>query len=354
MNPDLELKNYDYLLPEHLIAHRPPQSRTSARLLVYDQNDDSVTHSTFAQLGQFLEPQSSLFFNQSKVFPCRLRAQKKTGAKVEVFVLSVVPTKESGPVVYPCLLKSSGKKKLGEELLLPDGETAKIESIDQQTALFHLSFSCSDLLSYLEGHAQMPIPPYIRQGESDEQDRHDYQTCFAKETGSVAAPTAGLHFTDELLAQLASLGHRNEYLTLHVGLGTFSPVKVDNILDHQMHSESFSLDQKTWRALQNNSSKVAVGTTSLRAMESAVRNPDFQAETNYSTSIFLYPGQEVKSITGLITNFHLPKSTLLMLVSSLIGREKTLELYELAVREKYKFFSYGDGMFIKRKKSENQ
>lgn len=354
MNPDLELKNYDYLLPEDLIAHRPPQSRTSARLLVYDQNDDSVTHTTFSELAQFLQPQTTIFFNQSKVFPCRLRAQKTTGAKVEVFVLSVMPSMVSNRAVYPCLLKSSGKKKSGEKLLLPAGETAVIELIDTETAVFSLSFSCSDLLTYLEAHAQMPIPPYIRQGESDEQDRHDYQTCFAKETGSVAAPTAGLHFTDELLESLTAQGHINQYLTLHVGLGTFSPVKVENILDHQMHSESFSMDEKTWQALQSKTSKVAVGTTSLRAMESALRNSEFQAGKTYSTSIFLYPGQEVKSISGLITNFHLPKSTLLMLVSSLIGREKTLELYDLAVREKYKFFSYGDGMFIKRKKSENR
>lgn len=355
MNPDLQLKNYDYHLPEELIAHRLAAKRESARLLVYDQVCDQVIHSTFAELAQFLEPNTTLFFNQSKVFPCRLRAQKTSGAQVEIFVLSVVGQIRDDLMLFPCLLKSSGKKRLGEILLLPDSTEAQICQIDQEKAVFYLSFSCGDLLSYLHLHAQMPIPPYIRQGHSDEQDKADYQTCFAsdEQTGSVAAPTAGLHFSPELLKNLVDHGHKEEFLTLHVGLGTFSPVKVDNILEHQMHEESFCLDQQAWSALQAPTPKVAVGTTSLRAMESAIRMEQFEVQKQYSTDIFLYPGQKVQSITGLITNFHLPKSTLLMLVSSLIGREKTLELYEIAVKEKYKFFSYGDGMFIKRKPLEH-
>ena len=253
--------------------------------------------------------------------------------------------------LYPAMLRAAGKRKVGDEFHF-DGLIAKLEVVIGDGTFF-ISFNCShdDLIEKLEQIGKIPIPPYIRGGESDELDKKTYQTVYAQETGSVAAPTAGLHFSNELLGKLKEQGHKLASVTLHVGAGTFAPVKSENILDHKMHEEFYSIDQENLKVIQDAKFRIAVGTTSLRTLESSWKDGNVQFDPSaglIGTSIFLHPGKTAKSIDALVTNFHLPKSSLIMLVSSLIGREKVLELYELAVREKYRFFSYGDGMLILR------
>lgn len=338
---DHQLSSYDYELPPELIAARPVPDRHSSRLLVYDEAKDEVIHSTFRELPRFLPEHSTLIFNRSKVFPCRLLGKKSTGGEAEVFLLTVTPVNGT----YEALIRTTGKKKIGD--IFSFGElAARVDGINPQ-GTFQVSFNVgeAELLSILEKIGKIPIPPYIRDGESDEEDKRTYQTVYAKETGSVAAPTAGLHFSEELLEELQKKGHELASVTLHVGMGTFAKVKTENILEHKMHEEIYAIDPENLQKIQDAKYRIAVGTTSLRTLESFAKT----GEATSATSIFLHPGVEVKSIDALITNFHLPKSTLLMLVSSLIGREKTLELYRLAVRERYRFFSYGDGMLILRK-----
>jgi S-adenosylmethionine:tRNA ribosyltransferase-isomerase len=337
---DYQLSSYDYELPPELIAERPVPDRHSSRLLVYDEATDTVTHATFRDLPQFLPENSTIVFNRSKVFPCRLLGKKSTGGEAEVFLLTLTPVNGT----YESLIGTTGKKKIGDSFYF--GElSARIEAINPQ-GTFQVSFNVSPetLPEILEKVAKIPIPPYIRKGESDDEDKKTYQTVYAKESGSVAAPTAGLHFSPELLKVLEEK-HTLATVTLHVGIGTFAKVKVENILEHKMHEEIYTIDQENLAKINQAKFKVAVGTTSLRTLESFSRS----GEASGATSIFLHPGVDVKSIDALITNFHLPKSTLLMLVSSLIGREKTLWLYRLAVEERYRFFSYGDGMLIIRK-----
>ncbi len=340
MNLDLNLDSYDFELPEELIAQTPNPSRHGSRLLVYHEESGEITHSHFFELPQFLKSDDTLVFNQSQVFPCRLKATKTSGGKAELFFLSLSPN-QSG--FFPCMIRSNGKKDIGDEFQL--GEfIARIESTDGQTFEVSLPESLK-LETYLEKNGHIPIPPYIRKGEDREEDRKSYQTTFAKIKGSTAAPTAGLHFSEELLEKIPN----KAFVTLHVGLGTFKPVTSENILNHKMHSEQFFVDQNNLKKLNHSKNRIAVGTTSLRVLESLYDENFPDMEDWASTDIFLHPGKEVKSIQGLITNFHLPKSSLIMLVSSLIGREKTLELYREAVKEKYRFFSYGDGMLILRK-----
>ncbi len=339
---DFQLSSYDYELPPELIAERPVPDRHSSRLLVYDEAKDEIIHSTFREIGNFLPKNSTLIFNRSKVFPCRLLGKKTTGGEAEVFLLTLDAKHEA----YEALIRTTGKKKVGDVFHF-EALQAKIEEINPQ-GTFQVSFNVSpeELPIVLEKTGKIPIPPYIRNGESDELDKKTYQTVYAKETGSVAAPTAGLHFSPELLSDLEGTGHTLASVTLHVGIGTFAKVKVENILEHKMHEEIYTIDPENLKKIRDAQFTVAVGTTSLRTLESFART----GEASSATSIFLHPGVEVKSVDALITNFHLPKSTLLMLVSSLIGREKTLSLYRLAVEEKYRFFSYGDGMLILRKK----
>lgn len=348
---DLLKSSYYYELPEDLIAQRPVEPRDESRLLIYDQAKDQVIHARFKDLPKYLPKNSSLVVNNSRVFPCRLKAKKTTGGKVELFFLSLKPLVSSH---YPCLIKSSGKKKVGDQFIL-DGQAGEVRAEIKgllEDGTFEVSVS-QPLEGLLETKGQVPIPPYIRQGESDEADLKDYQTIYASdkedEAGSVAAPTAGLHFTPQVFKNLKEKGITRNEVTLHVGLGTFRPVKTESILDHQMHEENFWVTPENWQAIKEASFRVAVGTTSLRVLESLWGERDqYRGGELKSTSIFLHPGVSVHSIDALITNFHLPESTLLMLVSALIGREKTLELYRIAVEERYRFFSYGDAMLILR------
>lgn len=345
---DFDLNSYDFYLPPELIADRPVPDRHSSKLLVYDQTSDQVTHSSFANIHEFLPPEATLIFNRSKVFPCRLLGHKSTGGEAEVFVLSLLHHEG----IYPVLIRASGKRKVGDAFYFGELKARLVKVSGDGTFGVEFNLSHEKLLETLEEIGKIPIPPYIRNGESDEFDKKNYQTVFAKETGSVAAPTAGLHFSEELLAKLTHKKFNLATLTLHVGAGTFSPVKAQNILEHKMHEEFYSIDQENLKKIQNAHYRVAVGTTSLRTLESSWdgENISFPSPGSMqSTSIFLHPGKPVHSIEALVTNFHLPKSSLLMLVSALVGREKTLEIYQEAIEKKYRFFSYGDGMLIKRK-----
>ena len=340
---DLQLSSYHFDLPPELIAQRPAEQ---SRLLVYKKSTNEVLHDTFDNIGNYLPEESILVFNRSKVFPSRLLGTKISGGKAELFLLST--TANDG--VYPALIKTRSKKKIGDQYSFEADLNAEVVKI-YQDGTFGVKFNRTDIQDYLHRFAKIPIPPYIRNGESDEQDKLNYQTVYAKEEGSVAAPTAGLHFKNGLLEKLANQKIESAFVTLHVGLGTFKPVTVSHIKDHQMHSENFFVDSenslKIAKAREEKRKFVAVGTTSLRVLESSFEKK-LEANEIYSTKIFLHPGVEIKSVDGLITNFHLPESTLLMLVSAMVGREKTLELYNIAIKNRYRFFSYGDGILIIR------
>ena len=337
-------ESYDYYLPPELVAQRPAKSRDHSKLLVYRQKSDTLEHRKFHELAQILPADTLLAVNQSKVFPCRLLGKKPTGGKAEILFLSILP--EDG--LYPAMIKTGGKKKIGDVFLFGELK-AKIEKIQEDGSFFvQTNLEGGDLLDYLEDRAKIPIPPYIREGVSDDSDKSDYQTVYAKHVGSVAAPTAGLHFTNQVFDSLKAKGIDLARVTLHVGAGTFKPVGSDDITEHKMHREHFDIESAELKKLNQAKSICAVGTTTLRVLETCYKDGKFVLPEEKSTDIFLHPGKEVKSVRALITNFHLPKSTLLMLVSSIIGREKTLELYKTAVEKEYRFFSYGDSMLILR------
>ena len=343
-NLDLLTESYFYDLDPKFIADRPIAGRDNSKLLVYDQRSDEIIHTHFKELPKFLKANDLLVLNESKVFPCRLHGVKSTGGVVELFLLSLISQNN----FYPAMIRSNGKKRVGD--IYEFGELkVKIEDRSSEGD-FLVSFNLShhELLNFLHEQAEVPIPPYIRDGIADEQDLKDYQTVYAKNFGSVAAPTAGLHFTENVFAKLAEKGIHKAFVNLHVGAGTFKPVSADQITEHKMHKEYFDISEDHLETINKYTSRIAVGTTSLRVLESCLMDGKIELGPNKSTEIFLYPGVEVKSISGLITNFHLPKSTLLMLVSSLLGREKTLNLYEEAKKNDYRFFSYGDAMLILR------
>lgn len=343
-NLDLLTNSYNYELPVELIAQAPCDRRDHSKLLIFDEASGAVTHTRFDQLADFLERETCLALNNTKVFSSRVFAQKSTGSKAEFLFLD---NKLDQNKTVEVMIKSNGKKKIRDTYFLPGNEFIQIVSRGELTFKVVLG-NITDLASFLKKYAQIPIPPYIRNGESDESDLVRYQTTFAKEEGSIAAPTAGLHFTDSVFESLEEKNIQKSFVTLHVGIGTFRPVFEEQILNHKMHSEIFKIESAEFDKLQNKKT-IAVGTTTLRVLESMKTNSKYRLDEYNSTDIFLYPGKEVTSIHGLLTNFHLPKSTLLMLVSSLIGREKTLELYEEAIKHKYRFYSYGDAMLILRK-----
>lgn len=340
---DLLRSSYHFTLPSELIAQRPLADRKNSRLLYYDQGQDKIEHHPFLEIVNLLPKNSVLALNRTKVFPCRLRVKRSSGGRAEIFFLDLV----EGERGYEVLIKTSRKKKVGDEFLL-DGHHLVITHIEE-TTFFVKHQGPQSLTALLIQQGEIPIPPYIRKGVSDHQDQQDYQTVFAENLGSVAAPTAGLHFNAEILEQIKAKGIQLAFITLHVGLGTFLPVKCEHIIDHQMHAEKFFVDADNLSILNQGLPIYAVGTTSLRALESLFDGKLFSAEPReMKTSIFIYPGKEVRSIAGLLTNFHLPESSLLMLVSAIIGRKKLLSLYTEAIKNKYRFFSYGDCMLIKR------
>lgn len=340
----MDVKDFYYDLPQELIAQDPLEDRSSSRLMVLDKITGEVEHRHFKDITEYLRPGDCLVINNTKVIPARLYGVKEgTEAKIEILLLK---RKEND--IWETLVKPGKKCKIGTKIVFGEGiltgEVVDIVEEGNRLIQFHYEGIFEEILDRL---GQMPLPPYITH---QLQDKNRYQTVYAKYDGSAAAPTAGLHFTPELLQQVRDMGGEIAEVTLHVGLGTFRPVKETDVLKHHMHSEFYKIEQseadKINKAKKEGHRVIAVGTTSTRTLESAADENGFLTEKSGWTEIFIYPGYQFKVIDALITNFHLPESTLVMLVSALAGREHVLAAYETAVEEKYRFFSFGDAMFI--------
>lgn len=340
----MKLHDFYYDLPQELIAQDPLEDRAASRLMLLNKTDGSIKHEIFHNIIDYLNPGDCLVINDTKVIPARLYGVKKdTGAKIEVLLLT---RKEDDK--WEVLVKPGRKAKPGTVITFGDGllECEVKDVIDDGNRVIQFSYEgiFEEILDQL---GQMPLPPYITH---ELKDKNRYQTVYAKNEGSAAAPTAGLHFTKELLGKIEEKGVTIAHVTLHVGLGTFRPVKVEEITKHHMHSEYYCIEQeeadKINRAKKNGGRIISVGTTSCRTLESAADENGFLKASSGWTDIFIYPGYQFKIIDCLITNFHLPESTLLMLVSALAGRESIMNAYEEALKEKYRFFSFGDAMFI--------
>ncbi len=343
---DMELKKSDFYfdLPQELIAQDPLEDRSSSRLLVLDKHTGEISHHVFKDIVDYLKPGDCLVLNNTKVIPARLLGEREgTGAHVEVLLL-----KRKEADVWETLVKPGKKCKPGTRLSFGDGllKAEVLETVEEGNRLIRFEYEgiWEEVLDRL---GEMPLPPYITHKL---QDKNRYQTVYAKYEGSAAAPTAGLHFTKELLEQIEAKGITIAYVTLHVGLGTFRPVKEENVLEHHMHSEYYQVPEseakKINAAKKNGGRIICVGTTSCRTVESAADEQGIVHAGSGNTEIFIYPGYRFKVLDALITNFHLPESTLVMLVSALAGREHVLSAYEEAIRQKYRFFSFGDAMFI--------
>ena len=344
------LSDFDYELPEKLIAQMPADKRENSKMLVVDKANQTNEHKHFFDIVDYIDSNSILVLNNTKVLPARLYGTKDTGAKIEVFLLE-----GKGEKQWSCLIKPS--KRVKPDTIITISEELKIRPIkrleDDGEWLIELIYE-GDLFEILHKVGNIPLPPYIeRKIKSEELKQFDmerYQTVYAKDEGSVAAPTAGLHFTDEILEKLKAKGVEIVYVTLNVGLGTFRPVKCDNILEHKMHSETFEITQEAAEKINNakaNGKKlIAVGTTTVRTLETAYQKYGCIKACHDHSELFIYPPYEFKVIDKLITNFHLPKSTLLMLVSALAGKDFIFKAYEEAIKNEYRFFSYGDCMLI--------
>ncbi len=341
----MKTSDFYYDLPEELIAQDPLEDRSSSRLLVLDKKTGETEHHVFREIVNYLDPGDCLVINDTKVIPARLiGAKEETGAKIEVLLL-----KRGADDVWETLVKPGRKAKPGTRISFGDGLLTGevVDIVDEGNRLIHFEYD-GIFEEILDRLGQMPLPPYITHQLKDK-DR--YNTVYAEHPGSAAAPTAGLHFTPELLEKIRDKGVDIAHVTLHVGLGTFRPVKVDDVENHHMHSEFYMIDEtaaeKINRAKENGKRVICVGTTSCRTIESAAdENGRLKACSGW-TDIFIYPGYQFKILDALITNFHLPESTLVMLVSALAGRDHVLAAYEEAVRERYRFFSFGDAMFIR-------
>lgn len=335
--------DFDFYLPEELIAQTPLEKRDNSRLLHLDKNTGKIEHKHFYDIKQYVRPGDCLVLNDSRVLPARLIGTRPTGGAVELVLL-----KDLGDNCWECLSRPGRKTKPGQELIFGNGElTAVVQELTQGGNRI-VKFDYKGIfLEILERLGKMPLPPYIKE---ELQDSERYQTVYSKELGSAAAPTAGLHFTKELLSEIEDMGVSICCVTLHVGLGTFRPVKAENIEDHDMHSEFCIIPEDTAKTVNDTKNAggrvIAVGTTSCRTLESFTTDDGVLQATSGWTNIFIYPGYTFKCIDALITNFHLPESTLIMLVSALAGREHILNAYKTAVNEKYRFFSFGDAMFI--------
>lgn len=340
----MELKDFYYDLPQELIAQDPLEDRASSRLMVLDKNTGEIAHKHFRDITDYLRPGDCLVLNNTKVIPARLLGNKAdTNAGIEVLLL-----KRRENDIWETLVKPGKKARPGTKICFGEGLLTGevLEIVEEGNRLIQFQYD-GIFEEVLDRLGQMPLPPYITHPLKD---KNRYQTVYAKHEGSAAAPTAGLHFTKELLSQIEQKGISIANVTLHVGLGTFRPVKTQNITEHHMHSEFYQIEQaeadKINAAKKNGGRVICVGTTSCRTLESAADENGLVKECSGWTEIFIYPGYQFRALDGLITNFHLPESTLLMLVSALAGREHVLAAYEEAVREKYRFFSFGDAMLI--------
>jgi S-adenosylmethionine:tRNA ribosyltransferase-isomerase len=340
----MDLKAFNYDLPEELIAQDPLEDRSSSRLMVLHKDTGRIEHKIFRNIIDYLNPGDCLVINDTKVIPARLMGIKEdTGAAIEVLLL-----KRNADDVWECLVKPGKKARTGARIVFGEGllvgEIVDVIEDGNRMIKFHYEGIFEEILDKL---GQMPLPPYITHKL---QDKNRYQTVYAKNEGSAAAPTAGLHFTKELLEKIKEKGVNVVSITLHVGLGTFRPVKVDKIEEHHMHTETFNISKEAADTINRTRAAggrvIAVGTTSCRTLESAAADDGTIPARSGDTDIFIYPGYKFKAIDCLITNFHLPESTLIMLVSALAGRDNIMNAYETAVKERYRFFSFGDAMFI--------
>lgn len=345
MATKMDVKDFRYDLPQELIAQDPLEDRSSSRLLVLDKDTGEITHKHFYDIINYLDEGDCLVLNETKVIPARLMGVKKdTGAVVEILLL-----KRKSKTVWECLVKPGKKCRVGAVIEFGEGLLTGTVSdiVEEGNRIIEFEFD-GIFEEILDKLGTMPLPPYITHTLKD---RNRYQTVYAKNEGSAAAPTAGLHFTKELLKDIEDKGVKLAKVTLHVGLGTFRPVKVSDVRQHHMHSEFFQVSKEAADIINstraNGKRVICVGTTSTRTVESASDDKGYLKEKSGWTDIFIYPGYKFKVSDALITNFHLPESTLVMLVSALAGREKVLHAYEEAVKEKYRFFSFGDAMFIK-------
>lgn len=342
---DLTVKTHDfwYDLPEELIAQTPLLKRDTSRLLALDRKTGELAHRHFYDIVDYLRPGDCLVMNDSRVLPARLLGHRPTGGAVEVLLL-----RDLGEKQWECLCKPGRKMQAGQEIIFGDGELTAVVAEVREDGNRVVEFRYEGIfLETLERLGKMPLPPYIK---AELQDQERYQTVYSREVGSAAAPTAGLHFTRELLEKIRDKGVKEAFVTLHVGLGTFRPVKAEEVTEHHMHTELCMISKETAEILnetkRNGGRIVCVGTTSCRTLESLVNeNGSFEAKSKW-TDIFIYPGYTFKAMDALITNFHLPESTLVMLVSAFAGREHILHAYEEAVKERYRFFSFGDAMYI--------
>ena len=341
----MRVDEFDYDLPEELIAQTPLKERDSSRLLVLDKKTGTVEHKHFSDIIDYLNEGDTIVLNDTKVLPARLIGEKEeTGAVIEILLLKNIENDD-----WECLVKPARRIKVGTIVTFGNGKLKAQCIKEEDEGIRHFKFLYEGIfLEILENLGTMPLPPYIHEKLKDQS---RYQTVYAKEVGSAAAPTAGLHFTKELLSKIEEKGINIAYVTLHVGLGTFRPVSVETIEEHEMHSEYYSMSKEVANLLnetkKNGKRVIAVGTTSTRTLETIMQKYDQFTECSGWTNIFIFPGYEFKAIDCLSTNFHLPKSTLVMLVSALAGRENILNAYKIAVEEKYRFFSFGDAMFIK-------
>jgi S-adenosylmethionine:tRNA ribosyltransferase-isomerase len=333
--------DFTYHLPEELIAQRPLEQRSSSRLLCLDRQNGHLDDRSFNELPTLLNPGDLLVFNNTKVIPARLYGFKSSGGRIEILVERLLSQQE-------CLaqVRASKSPKPGGVLVLEDG--SELQVVGREDGFFHLKSVSGDLMGLLQNLGHMPLPPYITR-EDTEADRRRYQTVFAETPGAVAAPTAGLHFDEALLDQLRDAGVQSTTVTLHVGAGTFQPVRVDDIEEHQMHAEWLEVSQVTCDAIEATRARggrvIAVGTTAVRSLETAAQSGSLKPFSGDS-KIFIYPPYQFRVVDAMITNFHLPESTLLMLVSAFAGLESALAAYRHAVEQRYRFFSYGDAMFL--------
>ncbi len=354
------LKDFDYHLPEHLVAQNPSRQRDRSRLLVMDRADGTITHHLFSDLEHILNPSDLLVINDTRVIPARLFGRKETGGKIEVLIIDLpgrrLQTASGESVICECLVRAAKAPRRGTRLDFGRDLNAVVADVSERT--FFIQFNCEQPFeTILERIGVMPLPPYIQRPHPQEgpandpcEDRADYQTVYAAHSGAVAAPTAGLHFTLDLLERLRQKQIQIAAITLHVGYGTFAPVKVKDIREHRIHTEHYFIIPETAEAV--NAARdagrriIAVGTTTVRTLEYACRKDGNVAAGGGDCDLFIYPGYEFKIVDAMITNFHLPRSTLLMLVSAFAGRDRILDAYRAAILNQYRFYSYGDAMLI--------
>ena len=339
----MKVTDFDYDLPEELIAQTPIEKRDESKLMVLDRSNETIEHKKFKDIVEYLKPGDVLVRNNTKVIPARLYGKKVTGANVEFLLLNNIEGD-----IWECIVRPGNKLHVGAKVIFGDG-LLRAEVLDtMEGGTRKVKFSYEGIFNeILDKIGLMPLPPYIHESLKD---NNRYQTVYAKYDGSAAAPTAGLHFTEELLQKIKNMGVEIANVTLHVGIGTFRPVKEENVEEHKMHTEHFYIKKEDAEKINNAKKEgrrvIAIGTTSCRVLETIADENGFVKETEEDTGIFIYPGYKFKCLDGLITNFHLPQSTLLMLVSALAGKDYIMRAYKEAVKEKYRFFSFGDAMFI--------